>query len=332
MSRAYQVTHRTEYRYPSPVSASYGELVILPRDRPHQLCLDSTLSIRPEPNDVRERTDFFGNRAAYFAVLAPHTELTVTAVSTVQVRDPRPDPDVRPLGWRVTRDLIRMASGTGVDADPESLDARQYVLSSPQVTPSDQLRRYAAESFPPGAPLLEAAVSLSSRIHHDFRYLPGVTQVTSTIDEVLAQRAGVCQDFAHVAIGCLRSLGLAARYVSGYLETIPPPGQERLVGVDASHAWFSVYLPGLGWVDVDPTNDQLVDDRYVTTAWGRDYTDVPPLKGVIFTRGDRQDMRVSVDVMPLDDRPWLGADGPERSVPTSGTGAPARAASGSKSG
>jgi transglutaminase-like putative cysteine protease len=300
----FDVTHVTEYTYPSTVSSSFGELVIQPRNAPGQRCVRSDLTIEPEPHDLRERVDFFGNRTAYFAVLAPHTRLSVTAVSRVEIGE-RTTEKGTPVGWRDARERIRTAIGTGTGADEDALQARQFVLGSPLVSLSAELTGrladYAATSFGPGVPLLEASVSLSSRIFNDFTYLPGVTQVTSTIDEVLAERAGVCQDFAHLAIGCLRSLGLAARYVSGYLETRPPPGQERLAGADASHAWFSVFIPGTGWVDVDPTNDQLVDDRYITTAWGRDYTDVPPVKGVIFTRGDRQDLRVAVDVIRVRD-------------------------------
>jgi len=299
----YQVTHRTEYRYPSTVSSSFGEVVILPRNRPGQLCLRSRLDIEPQPTDLRPRVDYFGNRATYFAVLAPHTRLAITATSVLRVTGP---PVADPAGtpdWVAARGLIGSATGVGPDADPDGLEARQFVLGSPLVSLSERLAEYARPSFTAGTPVLEAAIGLSSRIFRDFTYLPGVTEVTSTIDEVMTQRAGVCQDFAHLAIGCLRSLGLAARYVSGYLETQPPPGQPRLEGADASHAWFSVYVPGLpgggAWVDVDPTNDQLVDDRYITTAWGRDYTDVPPVKGVIFTRGDRQELRVSVDVLRI---------------------------------
>ncbi|HET9257097.1 MAG TPA: transglutaminase family protein, partial [Pseudonocardiaceae bacterium] len=189
-----------------------------------------------------------------------------------------------------------------IQADPgdDALDARQFMLDSPLVRNSGDLAAYATESFPARRPLLEAVIDLASRIHHDFDYHPGATGVTTTIEEVLESRSGVCQDFAHVATGCLRSLGLAARYVSGYLETEPPPGQERLAGADASHAWVSVFVPGAGWVDIDPTNDQLVDDRYITTAWGRDYSDVPPLKGVIFTQAEDHDLRVTVDVVPVD--------------------------------
>jgi transglutaminase-like putative cysteine protease len=309
---AYQVTHRTEYHYPAPVSASFGEVVMMPRDLPGQVCLRRSLSIEPRPRDLRERLDFFGNRTTYFAVLAEHTRLSVTATSLVRVSGRGLAEPGRTTGprWEHARQQLRTdstggtASKRGTDRGPGgdagALDARQFVLDSPRVATSARLAGYAAESFRPGRPLLDSAVELSSRIHQDFEFRPGATAVTTTIEEVLDRRAGVCQDFAHVAIGCLRSLGLAARYVSGYLETVPPPGRERLVGADVSHAWVSLYVPGTGWVDVDPTNDQLINDRYVTTAWGRDYSDVAPLKGVIYTDGEGHEMQVSVDVMPVE--------------------------------
>jgi transglutaminase-like putative cysteine protease len=289
----YQLTHHTEYRYPATVSASYGEAIMMPRDLPGQRCVRRELVIDPEPHDLRERQDFFGNRATYFAVLAEHTRLAVTANSLVQVdgRGFSPDELRSEQSWEVDRERLR----TG--ADEATLDSRQFVLDSPRITSSSRLVAYASASFRPGRSLLEATVDLSSRIHRDFTFQPGATHVTSTIDEVFDSRAGVCQDFAHLAIGCLRSLGLPARYVSGYLETIPPPGKERLVGADVSHAWLSVFSPDVGWVDVDPTNDKLVDDRYVTAAWGRDYADVTPLKGVIFTDGEGHTMSVSVDMV-----------------------------------
>ena len=298
-ARAYQVTHRTEYDYPSTVSSSFGEAIMLPRERSGQRCLSSRLSIEPAPEDLRERSDFFGNRAAYFAVLQPHTRLSVTATSLLRVLGPGALDEREPIGWERARDVL--AAGVEAATPPDELDARQFVLDSDRVAGSPELAGYAAASFRPGAGLAEAAADLSHRIYQDFEFDPDATKVGTTISEVLAARAGVCQDFAHLAIGCLRSLGLAARYVSGYLETRPPPGKERLVGADVSHAWFSVFVPGAGWLDADPTNDQLVNDRYVTTAWGRDYSDVPPLKGVIFTRGDRHKLKVSVDVMPVPD-------------------------------
>jgi transglutaminase-like putative cysteine protease len=185
-------------------------------------------------------------------------------------------------------------AATGADAE-----AVEFRLDSPRVAASAELAEFAAPSFAPGRPVADAVADLVHRIKTGFDYVPGATTVTSTIDELMARRQGVCQDFAHLAIGCLRSVGLAARYVSGYLETDPPPGRERVPGADQSHAWASVYVPGDGWVDVDPTNDRYVNDRYVTTAWGRDYGDVPPVEGVIFTDGSQRGMKVTVDVVKL---------------------------------
>lgn len=286
--RSYRVTHRTEYTYTTPVSSSFGEVVMQPRELPGQRCAESRLDVDPAPHDLRERTDYFGNRTSYLAVLAPHSRLAITATSLVHVHRAPPGPSGP---WDEPR-----------DTDPEAVE---FLLDSPQVTGTPALAEYAAPSFPPGRDALAAVRDLCSRIHREFTYTPGATEVSTTIEEVLARRAGVCQDFAHLAVGCLRAVGLPARYVSGYLETDPPPGHPRLAGADATHAWVSVLLPADrgadGWVDLDPTNDQLVDDRYVTTAWGRDYTDVPPLKGVIFSQARTHELRVSVDVQNVGD-------------------------------
>jgi transglutaminase-like putative cysteine protease len=181
----------------------------------------------------------------------------------------------------------------------EVVEARQFCLDSPLAASSLGLAEYGRASFRAGRPVLDALEDLAQRIYTDFAYTPGATSVTTSAEEVLVKRSGVCQDFAHLAIGCLRSLGMAARYVSGYLETDPPPGRPRMQGADVSHAWASLFVPEAGWVDVDPTNNQLVNDRYITTAWGRDYGDVPPLKGVIFTEGTSHDLEVVVDVIRL---------------------------------
>jgi len=294
----YRVTHRTEYRYESEVSASYGELHLLPRDFPGQVCRESELRIEPEPEDFRERTDFYGNRTAYFAVLEAHTRLSITAESVVDV-------DGRQGGlalagdqpWETARDRLRL------DEAGDLLEARDFLLDSPMVAVSPALLAYAAPSFPGGRPIVEALADLTSRINRDFTYKPGSTSVATSLTELLERRQGVCQDFALLAIGCLRSLGLAARYVSGYIETYPPPGRPRIVGADASHAWASSFVPDVGWVDLDPTNDQFVGDRYVTTAWGRDYRDVSPVKGVIYTESTSDEMEVSVDVARVDESP-----------------------------
>ena len=182
------------------------------------------------------------------------------------------------------------------DLSAEMLSAREFCFESPLVPVSDKVHSYAEPSFPAGRPVVEAIAELTDRIFSDFVYDPGFSTVTTPLEEVLAFRRGVCQDFAHLAIGCFRSMGLSARYVSGYLETAPPEGGERQIGADASHAWPSVFVPGWGWLDVDPTNDKIVGSTYVTTAWGRDYSDVSPLKGIVFGGGDSHLLDVSVDV------------------------------------
>ncbi|HUP73550.1 MAG TPA: transglutaminase family protein [Acidimicrobiales bacterium] len=290
----YRVVHRTEYRYSSEVSSSFGELYLLPRDLPGQVCRSSVVRIDPEPHDYRERTDYHGNRAAYFAVLEAHTRLTVTAESIVDVSRPTSLPLSVDQPWESIRDRLR------ADPSEDAFAAREFLLDSPKVTVSPEVAAYAAESFTAGRSLTDALTELSSRIHRDFAYKPGATSVRTTLTELLEHRKGVCQDFAHLTVGCLRSVGLAGRYVSGYLETVPPPGKERLVGADVSHAWASVFVPDAGWVDVDPTNDRFVSDRYVTTACGRDFGDVSPLKGVIYTRSKMNKLHVSVDVTHID--------------------------------
>jgi transglutaminase-like putative cysteine protease len=294
VTATYRVVHRTEYRYTRPVSPSYGQLYVLPRDRDGQTCVSSRIAIDPPPDDYRERTDYFGNRVAYYAIQASHSQLTVTADSTVVVLS-RPGP-VAPAGaepWEAVRDRLLHDRGD----DP--LDASQYVLDSPLVAPTGALGDYARTTFAPGRSLLDGVSELSARLHADFAYEPGSTTVSTPLAQVFDRRKGVCQDFAHVAIGCLRALGLAARYVSGYLETTAPGDGPKLAGADESHAWLSVFAGSQGWVDVDPTNAQFVDERYVSTAWGRDYSDVPPLNGVIYTEGTTDELLVSVDVRPV---------------------------------
>lgn len=288
----YRIHHETRYRYSKPVSLCHNEAHLLPREAPHQRVLQSELRIRPKPAVCLTRKDFFGNAVTYFALQESHDMLVVTAESQVEVT-PVPAPDLGHFPpWEEVREHL------GSDLGEEALEARQFLLDSPFVSADEPLHRYAVPSFLSGRPMLEAVHDLMRRIHADFVYDPEFTTVATPLAEVLAHRRGVCQDFAHLAIGCLRSLGLAARYVSGYLETVPPPGQPRKVGADASHAWFSVYVPGHGWVDFDPTNDQIPLGQHITTAWGRDYTDITPLKGVIFG-GARHALSVAVDVSRL---------------------------------
>jgi transglutaminase-like putative cysteine protease len=229
-------------------------------------------------NQRLQGEDHFGNPVVYFALQEPHWSLEVVATACVTVEAPAPDLSAS-IAWDALRTRLL------ADASPASLEARELLLDSPMVPLGPELAAYAAPSFPPGRPLLEAVHDFNRRLHREFVYEPNFTTVTTPVLEVLANRRGVCQDFAHVAIGCLRSLGVPARYVSGYIESVPPPGQAPVRGAGASHAWLAVYDPNLGWVDFDPTNDQIVGEQHVTVAWGRDYGDVTPLKGVVFGGG-----------------------------------------------
>ena len=287
----YRITHRTTYGYDDEVGESFGRTHLLPRDRPGQTCLDAQVTVTPRPAELREHTDWFGNRATYFAVTQRHRQLSVLAESTVAVDERQAQASTPP--WEAVRDRLRGAT------DPLLLDARVYTLPSPRLPVHAEVAAYARASFPAGRPVAEAAVDLCERIHRDFRYVTGSSTVGSTVPELLDRGAGVCQDFAHLAVAGLRAMGLAARYVSGYLETTPPPGRPRMVGADASHAWASV-CTGAGWLDLDPTNDRLTDATYVELAHGRDYADVAPLKGVIFADAGEGVMEVAVDMIRVD--------------------------------
>lgn len=289
----YQVVHRTSYVYESVVSASYGMVYLLPRDTPAQRVLHVHVGIFPEPDAYGERLDFFGNRVANFSVLDGHTELIVTTTSTVDVA-PRQLPafSTGPT-WETAVALIRESE------DPDVIEARQFLLESEAAPTSSRIRAFAEPSFAPGRHLVDVLGDLMGRIHRGFEYKVGVTTLETTPEELLDFGRGVCQDFAHLQIACLRSFGVPARYVSGYLETLPPPGREKLVGADVSHAWVSAYLPTMGWVDLDPTNNVFVGERHICTAWGRDYADVSPLRGVIFTEAKSNTMTVTVDVTNL---------------------------------
>ncbi|HEY3736190.1 MAG TPA: transglutaminase family protein [Jatrophihabitans sp.] len=285
-ARDYRVVHVTRYTYSDDVSTSYGRAHLLPRSTEGQAVLDSNVVLTPPADEFRSHVDYFGNTSSYYTVRTSHIELEVSAVSNVRIwREPASLAALNAMTWEVARDQI---------ADDVTMHA--YTLPSPLVPSLDELIAYATPSFAPGRPLGDALMELVHRIYTDFAYVSGSTTVKTPLTDVFAQRRGVCQDFAHVAIACLRSVGLPTRYVSGYLETTPPPGMPKLQGADQSHAWAAVRIPGLEWVDIDPTNDQFVDNRYITTAWGRDYSDVPPLKGVILTDAKDSTLEVSVDV------------------------------------
>jgi transglutaminase-like putative cysteine protease len=287
------VRHRTTYSYDEDVTDSLGIAHLVPRELPWQTVTSYDVVVTPTPGDVSQDVDFHGNVATYFQVTEPHRTLAIEATSDVSVTAVVPDPVALAEPWDRVLPLRDPSA-------PGAWRATDFALPSALAEQTREARDYAAASLLPGRALGEAVTDLVGRIHADFAYDKTATTVTSTVDDIFGRRAGVCQDFAHLTLACLRSHGLAARYVSGYLATSPPPGEERLVGADASHAWVGVWLPSTDeWLCVDPTNDQVVDDRYVTVAWGRDYGDVPPVKGVIFTEAKRSTLRVSVDVAPL---------------------------------
>lgn len=288
----YRVVHRSIYEYSVPVSRCYHEAHLLARNTAGQLAVESAVRIDPTPGTLRERRDFFGNRAVYFELHQPHHCLEIVAESRVSVYgSPPAEAGAAALAWEEARDRLAHVDRAG----PLGVEPVQFTLPSPRVPLVGELLALTDTAFAPGRPLLEAVTELTGQIQRDFAYDTGFSSVHTPLAEVISARRGVCQDFAHLAVACLRVRGLAARYVSGYLETRPPPGQPRLQGVDASHAWFSVYLPGSGWRDFDPTNGQAADQRYITVAWGRDYADVAPVKGVIFGGGSHG-VRVAVDV------------------------------------
>lgn len=287
-----RIVHKTEYRYTEPVSVSHHIAHLVPRNSGTQSSVSRELSITPEPSLRRERVDAFGNRCVYFAVQEPHTHLVVTSRALVDVLPAEPKLPFAGQAWNQVRDRL------ATDGRPDILSAYGFVFESPYVPTSVALAQYARPSFAEDRPLLLAVADLTRRINQDFVYDPTSTTVATPVAEVLRLRRGVCQDFAHLQIACLRSLGLAARYVSGYLLTRPPPGRPRLVGADASHAWLSVFVPEFGWVDFDPTNNVVPGGEHVQLAVGRDFGDVAPVRGVILGGGQHK-VIVSVDVEPL---------------------------------
>lgn len=291
----YRVRHVTRYVYTNPVSICHNRLHVTPRHTEWQRTRDFRLVVTPRPAVLTTDRDYYGNEETFFTVQEAHTELEIRAESEVAVLPPLVPKAEETIKWDIAPSLLRS------DLSATGLEAYEFALESTHVPYSAALRKYAEPSFPQGRPLLAAVQELNHRIHTEFKYSPLVTTISTPVEQVLEQKAGVCQDFAHLMLGCLRSLGLAARYVSGYLLTNPPPGKPRLIGADASHAWVSVFAPACGWVDFDPTNDMIAAEKHITLAWGRDYSDVSPVRGVILGGGN-QKLSVSVDVAPVEDR------------------------------
>jgi transglutaminase-like putative cysteine protease len=285
----YRIIHRTVYDYSAPVTVSHHVARLEPRVTAVQERLGFEMKIAPAPALRKERTDYFGNQLCFFSIQEAHRHLEITTTSRVAVHAPKAPAPESAVKWEDAARLFRDP------VSPEVVEPYQFVFDSPQVRASFELSDYARESFSKDATVAAGAKELTRRIHQDFKYDPKATTVATQLEEVMKTRRGVCQDFAHLAIACLRSLGLPARYVSGYLRTRAPEGKERLVGADASHAWFSVFCPDTGWRDFDPTNNVEPSEEHITTAFGRDFGDVSPVAGII-TGGGRHGVKVSVDV------------------------------------
>lgn len=286
--RRYRVQHTTRYEYEAPVLHATHALHLEPRGLPHQRVLESRITIAPDQAELQSGRDYFGNVTHLVEILAEHEVLEVTSQSRVEVASPQLElTPATQIAWESVREQLEQDRGL--------LAAREFCFDSPLVRSHQLLAEYAAPTFTPRRPFVDAVAELSERIFREFKYEPQVTDVSTPLAQVLRERRGVCQDFAQLAVGCLRSLGLAARYVSGYLETDAPPGRPKLVGADASHAWASAFLPALGWLDFDPTNAVFPGERHVTVAWGRDFSDVSPLRGIVLG-GGQHSLAVAVDV------------------------------------
>jgi transglutaminase-like putative cysteine protease len=292
----YDIRHKTTFTYEDVVSVSHHVLHLVPRGHARQRPLQTSMVIDPAPTVDSDGQDYFGNAVYYLTLQEPHDRLVVEARSRVEVL---PNGHSLDLGaseaWEDVRESL-----AGV-ADENLLQAYQFAFDSPYAIANDDIQEYALRSFEPGRPILEATMDLTTRIYREFEYRGGVSDVSTPVRDVFAMRTGVCQDFAHLQIACLRSLGLAARYVSGYLLTHPPEGKAKLVGSDASHAWLSVWCARDAWVDFDPTNNLIPDIEHIVVAWGRDYGDVSPINGFI-VGGGAHEVAVAVDVTPSDGR------------------------------
>jgi len=297
-ARIYRVEHSTAYHYSEPASLSHQQLHVTPRPLEHQTILAHEVVIKPEPTQQRKIVDAFGNPVTEIAIEAAHDALDIVARTAVAVKArPVVAPDETPA-WETVRQAL--AYRAGWHPEPALLDATQFLFESPYARVKRDLRAYASDCFEPGRPILAAAAALMAKIHGEFKFDAAATNVTTPVMKFFEQKRGVCQDFTHLMISCLRSSGLAARYVSGYLLTRPAPGKPRRAGSDVSHAWVSVFVPGGGWFDLDPTNHLIPALDHITIGWGRDFSDVTPLRGVI-NGGGEQTLEVKVTVHPIEE-------------------------------
>lgn len=292
----FKVSHTTSYDYDNGVTFCHNIATLKPKSMVGQTLLEYNLEISPKPSEITDRLDFFGNTVTRFSIQKQHKKLKVTAKSIIEKNY-----ELQPqIDDSITGKTITLKEGISIlkTNNKEYIDAKQFILESIFIAKiSPEIKAYAKKSFKPNRSIFEATFELMQRIFTEFKFDSEFSTVATPIQDVIKAKKGVCQDFAQIAIACVRSVGLPARYVSGYIETLPPPGKEKLVGTDASHAWFSVYIPTFGWVDFDPTNNQIPKNQHITVSWGRDYYDVPPLKGVVYSTGQNK-MHVAVDIRP----------------------------------
>ena len=302
-AQLFEITHTTLYHYTAPVTVSHNQLRLTPRRLARQHTLSHSIEMDPPPSETSRYADYFSNEVMFASIAESHRTFRITARSSVAISPATlPDPAETP-SWESVGVLCHSDQSKNVS------EAAEFTFASPHVPLGFSYADYAMPSFTPHRPFLEAVMDLTDRIYRDFAFDPTATTVATPLDQVLLLRRGVCQDFAHFEIACLRSLGLPARYVSGYLETLPPPGQIKLMGADASHAWISIFCPGMGWIDVDPTNNLLPSMQHITLAWGRDFADVSPIRGVVSGGGDAHKLEVAVDVIAQGDielQPMVG--------------------------
>lgn len=291
----YQVEHFTAYHYSEPVMLSHQQLHLTPRPLEQQQVIKHAIAITPTPTLRREFIDAFGNAVTEVAIESAHTALNIAAYTTVKLAAAQRELDASPA-WEIVRDAL--AYRAAWHPEPAILAATQFLFESAHIRVKRSLRAYASDCFTTGRPILEAAMALMAKIHAEFKFDAKATTVTTPVMTFFTHKHGVCQDFTHLMISCLRSTGLAARYVSGYLLTRPAPGKPRRVGADASHAWVSLFVPDLGWIDFDPTNNVMPSLEHITVGWGRDFSDVTPLRGVI-NGGGEQKLEVKVTVTPI---------------------------------
>jgi transglutaminase-like putative cysteine protease len=290
----YKIIHTTTYHYLEPVPLGYHKIWLHPRNTSTQICEETKLTINPKPSELTSRIDFFGKHTTYFTIPFLHQELQISSQSIVKLSNTNPfhlqiDSE---LNYKDALNLINLQAS-------RDIQLAQFLLESHYIKFTTEIKKYALESVSEKRPIKEIVLEINERIFKDFEFVPGHTDISTPIEQVMKDKKGVCQDFSHLAIACFRSIGLPARYMSGYIETIPPPNQPKLKGADASHAWVAIYFPQMGWFEIDPTNNLVPNDKHVLLAFGRDYFDVPPIKGIIMS-GSAHQMFVSVDMEKID--------------------------------